>query len=450
MNDTRSDKEINKAEGKLFDNFDYKYLISACVGLVVLITTIILIHFFKGSTTPWLEIFAYPLLIYFTFQQVLSGFGFITGYVPVAMDIINWLSKTAKKRAYNVNDIKDLEKKLADLESDDKNAIEKIDKETLVLDKRQLTLDEKLASKKGFSWLNSREQRYINKRQKELEKNKVKLAEIYEKEKKTIKSLLKEYRGKLTDLVINKQEKLAPRKFKLIMLLPLYVMLIVGLVLTLIALINPIIRWANGIEIPSLNKLDIINEWYKGIIAAYGIVMFYIVPSIRIYKDPSKEYIPRMKTYEEKKKQRFFLFRRKEKEVVDPRTLINRQFEDLRKYYWDIKQIIRKALFIPIGLSMLILAPIGGMSIVLGVKTSIRRKRMEVYEFIIQIIIAIGLIILIVPTYFTFFSRFLKISIHPIITIIIKLIYGSFLIYSFVIFTKRPIARMKEDNCLEI
>ncbi|MBN1330409.1 MAG: hypothetical protein JXA54_13125 [Candidatus Heimdallarchaeota archaeon] len=444
MNDTRTDIEINKAEGKLFDNFDYKYLIGASVGLVILIITIILVHFYKSNTTTWLEIFAYPLLIYFTFQQVLSGFGFITGYIPLAIDIINWLSKNAKKKAYNPFEIKELERKLDDLEAQDKKSKEKIERETEALNNKQIILDEKIAAKKGFSLLNKRDQRNINKRRKELENEKEKLTELFTKQKETIKAILKEYRKKLSDLVINKQEKLAPRKFKMIMLVPIYIMMVLGIILTLIALINPIIRWANGTEIHALNNLDIINEWYKGIIAGYGIIMFYIVPTIRIYKDPSKEYIPKIRTYEEKKRQRFSLFRRKEKEIYDPRTMINRQFEDLRKNYWVIKQIIRKALYIPIGFSMLILAPIGGLSIVMGVKSFTQKKRMEKYEFIIQIIIAIGLIALVVPTYFTFFSRFLKEGIHPIIPIIIKLIYGSFLIYSFILFTKQPIAKLKE------
>jgi hypothetical protein len=224
------------------------------------------------------------------------------------------------------------------------------------------------------------------------------------------------------------------------MLIPIYVITILGLILTIIGLINPIIRWAQGTVIPVLDTVDMVNEVYKGIMTITGIVAIYIIPSIRALRDPNKFYIVRYREVDERRK---FLFFRIGKKKEDSRSIINRQFEDLRKYFWDIKTLIRRNLLIPMGLSMLIVAPIGGMSVYMGIKTGIRRKELRKIDWIVFIIFAVAIICLIAPTYFTFFANFLKNGIHPSISILIKLIYGSMLIYAFILFTRQPIARLR-------
>lgn len=423
----------------LFETFDKKYYWGFSIGIFVLITTIILIHFLKDDTTSWLLIFAYPLLAYFIFQQVLSGFGFITGYIPIAQDIINWLSKTSKKKAYSEKEAKKWDKEIDKLEAKEKKEKKNFNKKEKQLNKKKKELEQRQETGRWKKRKAKKELAKLEKKAKELKNDQEEFEEELEKEKKKLKQKQKQYRGKLSEKVIITQEDIDPRRFKLIMLVPIYIMIVVGIVLTLIGFINPIILWANGTPIGALDTLDRINEYYKGIMAAVGITALYIIPAIRIYRDPTKAFISRAK--EEKKRRRILFFIRPKK---DPRTTLNRQFEDMRKYYWRIKQVIRNALFIPIGLSMLIVAPIGGLSVVLGVKTTIQRKKMEKYDLIIQIIIAVFLIGLVVPSYFSFFANFLKTGIHPIIPIITKIIYGAFLIYSFVLFSRNPIADMDE------
>jgi len=416
---------------------DRKYPLSAIVGLIVLVGATIIIHFYRG-TKPWLEIFAYPLLLYFIFQQVLSGFGFITGYIPIAIDIINWLTKTSKKKSFDKEEIEQLETELKQIEAYEKREQTELAQREEKLAKKMEELATKKESGRWSGWKLKRETKKVAKEKAKIEKEKKELEGKFKVRKEKIKKKLKEYRGKLSEKIITKQEQIEPHKFKLIMLIPIYIMLGLGIILALIGLINPIVRWASGYTIPTLDTFDIINEWYKGIIAAWGIISFYIIPSIRILKDPSKEYIPRMIVVEEKR--RFRLFRRKKKE--DIKTILNRQFEDLRKYYWDIKQLIGKALLIPIGLSMLIAAPLGAMSVTLGIQTSIRRKKTQPHELVVLILVAIALICMVVPTYFSFFARFLK-NIHPIIPILLKIIYIPFLILSFILFMRQPIASIK-------
>ncbi len=422
-----------------FETFDKKYYWGFGIGTIILITTIILIHFLKDDAIPWLQIFAYPLLAYFIFQQVLSGFGFITGYIPIAQGIINWLTKTSKKKAYSEKEARKWDKEIDKLEAKEEKEKREINKKEKQLNKKKKEIKHKQEIGKWNEKKAKKELAKLEKKEKELKEDQEEFSEELSKEKKKLKEKQKQYRGKLSEKVVTTQEDIDPRRFKLIMLVPIYVMIVVGIVLTLIGLINPIILWANGTPIGALDTLDRVMEYYKGIMAAVGIISLYIVPAIRVYRDPTKEYISRVK--EEKKRRRIFFFIRPKK---DPRTVLNRQFEDMRKYYWKIKQVIRNALFIPIGLSMLIVAPIGGLSVVLGGKTTIQRKKMEKYDLIIQMIIAVFLIGLVVPSYFSFFANFLKTGIHPIIPIIIKLIYGSLLIYSFVLFTRNPIADMDE------
>jgi hypothetical protein len=404
--------------------------------LLVLVVTLILVAIFRGSAT-WFEIFLYPVLVFFFFQQFLGGFGFITGYVPIAQMIINWLSRTSKKKAYCEEDIKEWEKKLDKLMQNEEKDRKKLMNVINSTNADYIKVKQLIEGGEKTTWRAKRSYRVLERKLNKLRKDEEKLRDGYEKEKDRCRKEMKKYRGKISERIITKQEELEPTKFKFIMLAPLYFMLILGIVLTLIGIINPIIRWAQGNPIRILDTIDVIFEYYKGIMAAVSITVLYIVPSIRIYKDPTKEYIPLMK---DERKRVLFIFRKREK---DPRNLLNRQFEDLRKYYWDIKQIIRKALLIPIGLSLLVAAPIGGLSIVLGVKSSIQRKELKKYELIIQILIAIALIGLVVTTYFTMFGNYLKIGIHPMIAILLKLIYGSALILSFVLFTKQPIAEIE-------
>jgi hypothetical protein len=411
---------------------DKKYYWGFGIGTIVLIITIILIATYKGSAS-WLDIFIYPLIVYFFFQQVLSGFGFITGYIPTAQIIINWLIKTSKKKPHSREDIIEIEKECARIEQKENEEIKKAKVKLEGVIKKEEEISQKEESGR---WLNrkiKREQAKIKKKRLELEKECMEIKEKYSKEKKKLKEKQKQYRGIISEKIIAKQERLDQRKFKLIMLLPIYIMMIVGIVVTLIGFINPIVRWVTaGPGLPSLDMLDRVNEVYKGIVAIWGIISFYIIPTIRIYRDPSKGYIER---YKEEKIRTFFFFRRAKK---DPRSVLNKHFEDLRKYYWNIKLLIRKALLIPIGLSMLVVAPLGGDSIVLGIKTAIQRKEMEKYELILQIVIAVILIILVGLSYFFFIARELK-NLHPMLSISIKIIYGTFLIYSFLLFVRHPI-----------
>ncbi len=93
---------------------------------------------------------------------------------------------------------------------------------------------------------------------------------------------------------------------------------------------------------------------------------------------------------------------------------------------------------------MLIVAPLGGTSIVLGAKTTFQRKQMKRYELILQIIIAVVLIGMVASTYFSFFAQFIRGI--PQIALITKLIYVSMLIYSFVLFTRQPIHDLDEEE----
>ena len=437
---TNNDKEQKPSVKEfLFEKFDKRYYWSFGIGTVVLVVAIIVLNIIKGENTL-LQMFLYPLLVFFIFQQVLSGFGFITGYIPIAQDIINWLTKTSKKKAYSEKEAKKWEKDLKKLEAQEKKEKANFEKEKKLIEKKKKEIEEKQETGRWRKRKIKRELDKVQKKERELKKDQEDFEKELEKEIKDLKEKTKQYRGRLSEKVITTQEEMDPRRFKLIMLVPIYFMIVLGIVLTLIGLINPIIRWAEGTPFGSLDTLDIINEYYKGIMAGVGITFLYIVPAIRVYRDPSKEFISRVK---EEKKRRFSFFRRRKK---DPRTLLNRQFEDMRKYYFRIKQIIKTALFIPIGLSMLIVMPIGGMSIALGVKTSIQRKKMEKYDLIIQIIIAVFLIALLVPTYLSAFAQFLKQGIHPVIPILLKVIYGSFLIYSFVIFARNPITHFGEED----
>jgi hypothetical protein len=423
---------------------DKKYYWGAGVGALVLIITIILIAVLKSDTVEWLTIFAYPLLVYFITQQVLSGFGFITGYIPIAQHIINWLTKTSKKKAYSEKEVAKWGKTIKKLEDKEEKECKEIDKKEQKAKEKEEEIDNKKESGKLKGWRLRREEEKLKKLLMEIKDCKLSLEEQITNEKNELKELQKQYRGKMSHKIITKQEDLEPRRFKLIMLVPLYVMLIIGLGLALYSIISTSVHWARDDDLHLLitdnvitpdDVIYLINEIYKGIMAVVGITFMLLVPAFRTLRNPEREFVVIYKE-EEEKRRRFFIFRRRRKKK-DHRSLLNRQFEDLRKYYWSIKQRIKNALLIPIGMSMLIVAPIGGVSIVLGSKTTFGRKKMVRYELIMQIVIGFVLIAMVATTYFSFFAQFIR-GIY-IIALIIKLIYMSMLIYSFVLFTRQPI-----------
>jgi hypothetical protein len=438
---TKNKQDANQNDQD-WNKFDKNYYIAAGIGLVVFIITIVIIYYTKGSTTTWGQVIFYPLIVYFIFQQTLSGFGFITGYFPLAQDIIRWLSRTARKKAYNQEDIQKLEDELEEIEGEEKSVNKKIDFRLDNAKDRKQFCQDKIDQGKWFTRKANREMRKAEKKIHDLEKDKQDCKTKYKKEKDKIKKQMKEYRSKFSDKVLTRQEELEPTKFKLIMLIPIYVITIVGIILSIIGLINPIKFWITGTTIAPLDTVDIVNEYYKGIMAAVGIVTIYIVPAVRTIRDPSRFYLA--KECEAIDTRRRFLFFRIGKRKADTRSILNRQFEDIRKYFFDIKTWIRRNLLIPMGLSMLIIAPIGGMSVYQGIKTGIRRKEPNKWDWIMHIVIAAAFICVIVPSYATYISRFLKNEIHPIISIIIKLIYITFLILSFVLYTRQPIARVSE------
>ncbi len=427
---------------------DKSYYIAFTTGLIVLIITIVLVATLKGENVTYLDIVFYPLLVYFIFQQVLSGFGFITGYVPIAQKIIGSLTRSAKKKAYSEKDILKLEKELErldEVENKKKEEYKKLDQE---LDQKEKLIEEKIAAGSWSKRKIKREKEKLEDRRLELKKEKKKFETEVDKEKEKIDEIKKEYRGKFAERVIHRQEEQEPRKFKLIMLVPLYVMMILGIVLSLFTIIRAIIVWP-GSTIPAseflqnvvgfLGTLDLINEIYKGIIAAVSIITFYIIPAVKLFRNPEKDIAPKVLTGRRRRISDWYRRRIKK----DHRTLLNRQFEDLRRYYYDIKQIIGRSLLIPIGLSQLIIAPIGGLSVVLGIKSGIKRERLEKYENMLLIIVASSLMGILVASYLFFYAKEIK-SIHSMIVIIMKLLYVAFLIYSFMIFTRSPVSDVDE------
>ncbi|MHA1124247.1 MAG: hypothetical protein ACTSSB_04745 [Candidatus Heimdallarchaeota archaeon] len=431
------------------DKMDKKYYWGFGIGTLILVVTIILIYFLKGDSYTWLEIFAFPLIVFFITQQVLSGFGFITGYIPIAQYFINWLTKGSKKKPFSEKEVAKWEKTIQELEEKEDKENQKIKKKEKEADKKEKAILENKESGKWKGRKLRREEGRLDKLQVEIADDKKSIEEHITKEKNELKELQKQYRGKFSEKIISRQEDLEPRRFKLIMLVPLYVMLVIGLGLAIFSIVTTSIHWAVPENLNNLISADdkdplislyIVNEIYKGIMAVVSIVFMLIVPSIRALIDPAKEFKVIYKE-EEEKRRRFAIFRRRRKK--DHRSLLNRQFEDLRKYYWSIKQRIKNALLIPIGMSMLIVAPLGGTSIVLGAKTTFQRKRMERYELILQIILAAVLIGMVATTYFSFFARFIRGI--PFIALITKLIYMAMLILSFVLFTRQPIAELEEE-----
>ncbi|MBK5114798.1 MAG: hypothetical protein KGD59_07180 [Candidatus Heimdallarchaeota archaeon] len=431
-----------------FKEIDRSYYIAFISGLIVLLLTIILTATLKGVNTSWLDVVFYPLIIYFIFQQVLSGFGFITGYIPIAQKIIYWLQRTAKKKSYSEKDVKKFDNKLNELERKEKrehNRIKSIEKE---ISKKEAVLKEK---REAGSWSERkirREEERIEKEVRELKQEEMNIDDYYSKEKQEINDKKSKIRGKFGEKMVQKQEEMDPKRFKLIMLVPIYFMMILGIILSLISIIRAFIVWPGDATpaseflqtvVNALGVLDLINEYYKGIIAAVFIITFFIIPAVRLFKNPEKDIAPKVIVGRQRRVSDWW----KRKIKKDHRTLLVRQFEDIRRYYYDIKQIIGRSLLIPIGLSQLIVAPIGGLSIILGLKSGVERKRLEKYENLLLIIVAGALMGILVAAYIFFYAKEVK-TIHSIIVILMKLLYIAFLIYSFRIFTRSPLADTDE------
>ncbi|NHJ86461.1 MAG: hypothetical protein FK734_13435 [Asgard group archaeon] len=443
-------QEKSKVATFLKEEFDKKYYFGFGIGLITLIITLILVSIFKGETVTYIEIIYYPLIVYFIFQQVLSGFGFITGYVPIAQKIIRRLTRSAKKKAYSQNDCDKCDSDLHKLE----NIVKQKKKEYKILEqenekKRKHLEERKATTTNRFFLIRIKREIERNTAEKEaLFKEKKKFEIDCEKEKKKIIERKGQYRRRMEEKIITKQESIDPHKFKLIMLVPLYVMMIVGIALSLFSIIKAIIVWPANAQPASeflqrvvnvLGVLDLINEYYKGVIAAVSIITFFIIPAVKRFRNPERDIRPQIITGRKRKISDWY-YRRIKK---DHRTLLGRQFDDLRRYYYDIKIFIGNNLLIPIGLSQLIVAPIGGLAVILGMKTGIQRKKIERYENIILIIVASALLLILVSAYLFFYAKEIK-NIHSIIAILMKTLYIIFLVYSFVIFTRAPISDVDE------
>ena len=431
-----------------FRDIDRNYYIAFTSGLIVLILTIILTAVLRGENTSWLDVVFYPLIIYFIFQQVLSGFGFITGYIPIAQKIINWLQRTAKKKSYSEKDIKKFDKKLDELERKEKREHKRIKSIEKEISKKEAVIKEKRESGSWSERKINREEERIEKQIRELKQEEINVDDYYSKEKQEIKDKKSEIRGKFGEKMVRKQEEMDPKRFKLIMLVPIYFMMILGIILSLISIIRAIIIWPGDEKVANeflqnivdaLGVLDLINEYYKGIIAAVFIITFFIIPAVKLFKNPEIDIAPKILTGRKRRVSDWWKRRIKK----DHRTLLVRQFEDIRRYFYDIKQIIGRSLLIPIGLSQLIVAPIGGLSIILGLKSGVKRERLEKYENLLLIMVACALMGILVASYLVFYAKELK-TIHSIIVILMKTVYIAFLIYSFRIFTRSPLADVDE------
>ncbi|GAI01696.1 unnamed protein product, partial [marine sediment metagenome] len=116
----------------------------------------------------------------------------------------------------------------------------------------------------------SREEDRIEKQIRELKQEEMNVDEHYSKEKQEIKDKKSKIRGKFGEKMVQKQEDLDPKRFKLIMLVPIYFMMVLGIVLSLISIVRAFIVWpgdailADGflkIVVDALGVLDLINEY---------------------------------------------------------------------------------------------------------------------------------------------------------------------------------------------
>ncbi|MFW9922778.1 MAG: hypothetical protein ACFFDW_05750, partial [Candidatus Thorarchaeota archaeon] len=67
------------------------------------------------------------------------------------------------------------------------------------------------------------------------------------------------------------------------------------------------------------------------------------------------------------------------------------------------------------------------------------RERLKTYENVFLVIVAVALMALLCSAYFSFFAKEIK-GLHSALVILMKTIYISFLVLSFYLFTKHPIA----------
>ena len=128
-------------------------------------------------------------------------------------------------------------KRLDEVENKNKEEYKKLGEK---LDQKEKLIEEKTAAGSWSKRKIKREKEKLEDKRLELKKEKKKFEAEIDKEKEKIDEIKKEYRGKFAEKVVSRQEELEPSKFKLIMLVPLYVMMIFGIVLSLIAIIRAI------------------------------------------------------------------------------------------------------------------------------------------------------------------------------------------------------------------
>lgn len=429
----------------LQEEVEKKYYLGFSLGLITLIITIVIIVVTKAD---YLAVITYPTIAYFILQQVLAGFGFITGYIPVAQWIIKQLKKSAKKKQYSEKDLKKIDEKCKKLEEQIKEREVTFKKKLKELDDQELNLNRQI---KNGELVNKRKIRKvrnkINGERKKLEKEYKDYCKKNEEERKNLLEQKKEYRGKREEELLKKQEE-NPTLFKLILIVPLYVMTAVGIFLSIWAIVQTIIYWITGstestnIAIRTFNALDmaLTNDIYKGILSCVAIFTFYLLPSIWLLKDPEKPLGPKVYKGFRRKVSDWW----KRKVTKDHRTLLQRQFDDLRRLYWEVKQIIGNALLIPMGIAEFALAPIGGLAIALGVKKSFEKENpLKKYEHVFMIIVSITFIGLLLFMHIAGIARTIRRDFKAVF-FISRLIYGLSIIASFVVFTRMPISDVEK------
>lgn len=421
---------------------DKKYYLAFIIGTLLLVLTIVFVSVFEGN---FLGLIFYPMLIFSFFTQIMSGFGFITGYIPIAQKIINWLSKGAKKKPYSQKKVKTFEHRLKELDSKEekqKKVFE--DKEKKLKDAHQL-LDEETSSISTVQ-----KEKELTKLASEKEKLEIEKKEFQQKiqmKKENLQKDTAKHRSKFEEKMVETQEEMYPQRFKLIMIIPIYLMTVAGVFLTVLVIIKAIliISLGSGIETNNLYQvLEIIeriiaNKYYKGVMSVITILTFYIIPSIKKIRNPEVNLAPQ----DFQGKRRKFSDWWKKRVTKNFRGIINDQFEDLERHYWEIIQIFGKSLLIPMGLAEFIIAPLGGMSIVLGYKFAIKKQKLQKYELILQIIIACFLLGMLITLFLPFITTNFN-NIHPSINILSQLIYGVSLLFSFFLFTRMEISKVKK------
>ena len=417
---------------------DKKYYLAFTIGSVILVMTIILVSVFDGN---FLGLIFYPMLVFSFFTQIMSGFGFITGYIPIAQKIINWLSKGAKKKPYSQKKAKIFESRLEELnlkEEKQKKIFE--EKERKLIETHQLLNDEKTTISAGEK---DKEQIKFAKEKEKLEKEKKEFHQEILKEKDDLQKEIAKHRSKLEEKIVETQEEMYPQRFKLIMIIPIYLMAIAGVLLTVAVIIKAILIISLGSGFETNNFYQVLetierviaNKYYKGAMSVITVLTFYIIPSIKKIRNPEVNLAPQDFTGKKRKLSDWW----KKRVTKNFRGIINDQFEDLERHYWEISQIIGKYLLIPMGLAEFIIAPLGSMSIVLGYKFAIKKQKLQKYELILQIVIACFLLGMIITLFLPFITT--NLNTHPSVNILGQLIYGVSLLVAFFIFTRMKISK---------